>query len=65
VDADQDVAVSVDFQQVAEMGIEPQTSDGKGRVVFELEDFLRVTDEHHALLHQIETQFLVFGGFVF
>ena len=51
----EDVAESVHFEQVAKLGVEPQTSDWEGGVVLERGDVRRVTDFNQPFLGHVET----------
>lgn len=53
--ANQNVAVSIHFQQVAMESIEPKATNWKLRVVVETKDLARVTELHQPLLEQIES----------
>ncbi len=53
---DQDVSVSVDLEQVSVEGVEPETSDRKGVIVFEVENGFRITQFNEPFLEQVEPQ---------
>ena len=56
VNADENVSVGVDFEQVAVVLVEPESPGGERGVVLELEELLGVTDGDEPLLQQSETQ---------
>ena len=56
VNADENVSVGVDFEQVAVVLVEPESPGGERRVVLELEQLLGVTDGDEPLLQQSEAQ---------
>ena len=56
VTADEDVSVSVDFEQISVEGVEPETSDWEGVIVVELQDGLRISQSHQTLFEQVEAK---------
>ena len=56
VDTDEDVAETVDLEQVSELGVEPQAADGEGRVIFEVPEMVGVPDLDQTLDQELESE---------
>ena len=56
VDADEDVAETVDLEQVAELGVEPEAADGEGRVIFKVAEVVGVPDLDQTLDQELESE---------
>lgn len=59
MNADQDVAVGIHFQQIPVESVEPQAAYWEGGIELELQDLLGVAHEDQALLDQVEAQLLI------
>ena len=44
MDANQDVSKSIDLEEVPVGGVEPKTSDGESRIIFEVTESFRITN---------------------
>lgn len=56
MDADEDVSVGVDLEEVAVVHVEPEPPRGEGGVVLKLEELLGVTERDETLLQQPKPQ---------
>ena len=56
MDADEDVSVGVDLEEVAVVHVEPESPRGERGVVLELEELLGVTERDEAFLQQSKAQ---------
>lgn len=65
MDANQNVSVSIDFQQVPIECIEPEATHRKRWIIFKLHDSLRIAHEAETRFNQIESQCFQGRRFVF
>ena len=56
VDTDENVAVGIHFEQVAERGVEPEATCGECGVILKLQEILGVAQLDQALDEQFKTQ---------
>lgn len=64
MNADQDVSVGIDLQQITVQGVKPKATDRKRRVVLELEDLLRVSHMDQTLFDEIEAECFILRRFI-
>ena len=54
MNANQDVAKTIDFEKISVNSVEPQTSDGKSGVIFKVQNGLGITNTDQPLFEHVK-----------